>query len=372
MANSRVKYNIMLHPEDIEPWMPGFEVIGVFNPGVCRVNGKYVFLLRVAEQPKNQNKYLRYSPRLEFKNGEVDVKVDTYRLGIECKQEETRSIYIFKKKRDRLTTLSHLRLATSPDGMEIDWVSPGPVIPFTRAEEYGQEDARITPINGEYIISSIAPSRKTIFTLFRKTKDFKSFSEPWKVGGREYKDTFPFPEKIQDRYCILTRPPGKSKRKPTIHIAFSGDLHSLDEERVLMYCRKEGFDSLSSGGGAPPLKTKKGWLEPYHGTEKRDKFNDLPLNGIYRDGFLLLDLDDPTRMIARSRDAFFEPQTNGYPFYPDVAFVSGAVLEDDLLRVFGGKDDQEVFSSEIPLRDVFDSIGYHEKERTEEPVLAGT
>jgi predicted GH43/DUF377 family glycosyl hydrolase len=85
-----------------------------------------------------------------------------------------------------------------------------------------------------------------------------------------------------------------------------------------------------------------------------------------------MDLDDPTLVKARSREPFFEPCTDwliekfkDYTVNPDVVFVSGAVLEGDLVRVFGGLDDQFTFSAEVLLKDLFESMEYYK-----EPAMA--
>jgi predicted GH43/DUF377 family glycosyl hydrolase len=86
------------------------------------------------------------------------------------------------------------------------------------------------------------------------------------------------------------------------------------------------------GGGAPPIRTEAGWLVIYHGVDE-----DLG----YRLGVALLDLDDPTRVIARQPEPILEPEM-GWELTGDVnnvVFTCGAVLRDrELWVVYGAAD----------------------------------
>jgi beta-1,4-mannooligosaccharide/beta-1,4-mannosyl-N-acetylglucosamine phosphorylase len=139
-----------------------------------------------------------------------------------------------------------------------------------------------------------------------------------------------FPEKIGGRYLRLERP-NRSRfdsgvtSGTTIVLAESEDLVRWTEVAPVMQGRPHYWDELI-GSGPPPLKTRDGWLHVYHG---------IATHGagglIYQAGACLLDLDDPSRVLARGRDNILEPrelyETVGQ--VPNVVFPTGLVADVD-------------------------------------------
>ena len=112
---------------------------------------------------------------------------------------------------------------------------------------------------------------------------------------------------------------------------------------------EQPWEGTKIGAGPPPIETPEGWLLVYHGADDRH---------VYRAGLALLDLDDPGRVVARTRHPVLEPRL---PFervgdVPDVVFPSGAVVEDGVLRLFYGAADTVVGEAWAPLADVLDVI----------------
>ena len=93
------------------------------------------------------------------------------------------------------------------------------------------------------------------------------------------------------------------------------------------------WDSRKVGVGAPPIKTKAGWVLFYHGISDED--------GVYRVGAILLDIKDPTKIIARSDRPIFEPETDYEKKgqISNVVFPCGAVLIDETFYVYYGGGD---------------------------------
>ena len=96
--------------------------------------------------------------------------------------------------------------------------------------------------------------------------------------------------------------------------------------------RKGMWDGTKIGIGAPPIKTKKGWLLLYHGISN---------HGTYRVGAVLLDLKDPSVVLARTADPILEPkeayEKTGQ--VGNVVFPCGvAVRKGDLFIYYGGSD----------------------------------
>jgi predicted GH43/DUF377 family glycosyl hydrolase len=102
-------------------------------------------------------------------------------------------------------------------------------------------------------------------------------------------------------------------------------------------CRENGWDTCIRGAGPPPIKTKYGWLLFYHAIDKRDP-------GKYKVGAMLLDLNDPTKILVRSPEPVLEPsevyEYNG--FKGGVVYASGAVLKDGKLLVYYGAADSYI------------------------------
>lgn len=86
------------------------------------------------------------------------------------------------------------------------------------------------------------------------------------------------------------------------------------------------------GGGTPPIKTEYGWFMLYHGVDEK---------GIYRVGAVLMDLENPRKIIARTKDFLMEPEhdyeTCG--IYEGCVFPTGTVVKDGTLYVYYGTAD---------------------------------
>ncbi len=139
-----------------------------------------------------------------------------------------------------------------------------------------------------------------------------------------------FPERIGGRYAMLLRPNrvrvGEGPATgDEIVLATSDDLVSWRETGPVMSGRWHYWDELI-GPGPPPVKTRDGWLLVYHGVATH-----LVSSWIYQAGVALLDLDDPTRVIARGRDNVLEPrelwELTGQ--VPNVVFPSGLITDTD-------------------------------------------
>jgi predicted GH43/DUF377 family glycosyl hydrolase len=150
-----------------------------------------------------------------------------------------------------------------------------------------------------------------------------------------------FPEKVNGKYAILH---GVS---PKIHIEYIDDLEDLNGRKFINSLpshggggyhdskRQDHWDNRMRGAGAPPIKTDMGWLLLYHATDKRDP-------GKYKLGAMLLDLDDPTKVLYRTNAPILEPQ-EWYENHgkPGVVYTCGAVvLGENLIVYYGGGDKQ--------------------------------
>ncbi len=137
-----------------------------------------------------------------------------------------------------------------------------------------------------------------------------------------------FPEKLGGRYLRLERPnlvtvEGGVTSGGEIVLAESDDLITWRTIARVMEGRCHYWDELI-GSGPPPVKTRDGWLHIYHGIARHFGA------GIYQAGAVLLDLENPARVLARSRNNILEPresyETVGQ--VPNVVFPSGMIVDD--------------------------------------------
>jgi len=144
------------------------------------------------------------------------------------------------------------------------------------------------------------------------------------------------PEKINGKYVFFHRV------FPNILIDYVDDLNFRGKQRWLtgkhkIKVRPQMWDSRKIGAGAPPLKTKDGWLLIYYGVGDRDASK-------YHIGAMLLDHTDPTRVLNRSDKPILSPnqeyENNG--FKPGIAYPCGAVIIKDNLFVYYGAADSTV------------------------------
>jgi predicted GH43/DUF377 family glycosyl hydrolase len=190
------------------------------------------------------------------------------------------------------------------------------------------------------------------------TYDFKNFKKLGRITDSRYddRDVILFPEKINGRYAKLSRPmqwqgKGYPCKNPSIWISFSDNLMEWYEKPQLLYEGKQWWEDLKTGGSCPPIKTKYGWFFIYHGVSKKDK--------AYRTGAMLLDLNNPLKIIGRTKDFIMEPQAYYERFglvIPDVIFPSAAVLHDGLLYIYYGCCDTCISVATVKIEEIINYL----------------
>ena len=203
-------------------------------------------------------------------------------------------------------------------------------------EAFGTEDARITPIDGTFRINYTAVSPYGITTALAETRDFVEIKKRGVIFVTENRDVCIFPERIRGKYYALVRPVPRQIGGARIWLAASEDLLHWGE-----------FAPLALPDGAPPLRTDRGWLVLYHGAS-RD-------GNRYSMGAALLDPEDPSRVLAVSREPVLSPEapyeTEG--FYPNVVFSCGALLESGTVRMYYGAADRVMALATAALEDLW-------------------
>jgi predicted GH43/DUF377 family glycosyl hydrolase len=180
-------------------------------------------------------------------------------------------------------------------------------------------------------------SRHGAATALASTRDFRTFERHGIIFPPENKDVLLFPERIGGRYLALHRPnPATHFARPEMWLAASPDLVHWGRHGVFLG-GDDAWELDRIGGGAPPLRLPGGWLEIYHGSSRGRGDRAV---GAYSAGALLLDPDEPRRILGRSPRLFRAEapfETEG--FVPDVVFPTGIVPRGDELLVYYGAAD---------------------------------
>ncbi len=175
-----------------------------------------------------------------------------------------------------------------------------------------------------------------------------------------------FPERIDGQYAMLSRPnlrtiDGGVTTGSVIEYATSPDLVHWEPKGTMMQGRWHYWDELI-GSGPSPIKTRHGWLHIYHGVATH-----FAASNIYQAGVVLLDLNNPQQVLARSRYNILEPrelyELTGQ--VPNVVFPTGLVarktganglVEDDTeLLVYYGAADTCVGMATTTVRELLDA-----------------
>lgn len=256
---------------------------------------------------------------------------------------------------------SHLTVARSDDGFSNWRIDAAPSFapdPANYAEEaWGVEDPRLTwvPDRGEWVIAYTAYSPSGPLVSLATTKDFVSFTRLGPMMPPEDKDAAVFPRRFDGRYAMIHRPVSTGSSGAHIWLSFSPDLRHWGDHHVLLHARRGAWwDANKIGLSPPPLETTEGWLMMYHGVR-------VTAGGcLYRLGLALLDLDDPCRVLRRSDDWMFAPET-GYERQGDVngvVFPCGWILDEPTgtIRMYYGCADTSLALATAQVSDLLDYL----------------
>jgi len=277
---TRAPQNPILTRRDIPDVMPALrDVSAVFNPGAIHYRGAYRLMLRVQSRGRE----------------------------------------------------SFLLLAESDDGVAFR-VRPS-VVTFdglhqVRQTVYHVYDPRLTRIDGTCIVMFAADMDDGCRLGVARTDTFEQFEFLGFGPDPDIRNGVLFPERIGGKYLRLDRPnrvvlAGGPRSGDEIRLSESTDLVGWTPVRTVMQGRPHRWDERI-GSGPPPVKTRLGWLHVYHGVATH-----FGSSNIYQAGVVLLDLDDPSHVVARCRNNILEPRE---PYelvgqVPNVVFPSGMVVE---------------------------------------------
>jgi predicted GH43/DUF377 family glycosyl hydrolase len=347
MTARRASENPILTPAMIRSSRPELEVVGVFNPAVARHGEDVVLLLRVAEAPVKQSASEVAAPVFNAKSGRLEIKRWTEGIpGVDVSDPRL----IVADGRTWLTSISHLRVARSRDGIHFDVESAPALSPATELESFGVEDARITRVDGMFMINYTAVSPLGIATALASTEDFRTFKRYGIIFPPNNRDVTIFPERIGGRYVALHRPMPEGIGEPAIWSASSPDLMDWGVHRFVARARDSGWDNAKIGGGAVPFRVADGWLAVYHGVSRS------PME--YALGALLLDANDPSIVIGRSREPILAPEApyERTGFFGGVVFTCGLLPGDDSVRIYYGAADGVTAVADLSLGEILGGL----------------
>ena len=252
--------------------------------------------------------------------------------------------------------ISHLIVARSSDGAT-NWrfdAEPLLVPPANSHPEeiWGCEDPRLTwlPEREEWAIAYTAYSRRGPLVSLAMSRDFTSVRRLGPVMPPEDKDAALFPRRIDGRWAMIHRP-SPLRGGAHIWISYSPDLrHWGDHELLLEAHDGAWWDAGKIGLGPPPLETTDGWLICYHGVR-------MTASGpIYRAGLALLDLDNPRIVLRRTPEWVLGPATP-YERSGDVnkvVFPTGWVLDaaTNTLSMYYGAGDSVIALATANLSEI--------------------
>ncbi|GBF71901.1 glycosidase [Paenibacillus sp. 598K] len=291
----------------------------VFNAGVAKFNGKYVMV---------------------FRNDYGSLTEQTLEPG----------------------STTDLGIAFSEDG--VHWqAGPRPCFRMHDEEIVRAYDPRLTVIDGRCYMCFAVDTLHGIRGGIAVTDDFETF-EVLSLSSPDLRNMVLFPERINDKYVRLERPftvysRGGRDRFDT-WISESPDLRYWGNSDLLFGVEHVPFANDKVGPAAPPIKTRKGWLTTFHAVDldpARGKNGWEPSwQKRYTAGLMLLDLDDPKRVIGLCKEPLLVPEADyevSGGFRNNVIFPGGMILEEDgEVKLYYGAADAVVCLATADVEDL--------------------
>lgn len=222
------------------------------------------------------------------------------------------------------------------------------IFPITKAQSNGLEDLRIchfTHDDGEeeWIGTYTAYNGSVIQSELMRTKDFRSFDlVPMTGSAARNKGMALFPRSIGGKYWMIGRQDGEN-----IFIIQSDRLTHWDEGQLLL-TPKYPWELVQMGNCGPPIELEEGWLLLTHGVGAMRK---------YSIGAALLDKNDPSKVIGRTREpilAAADQDREGY--VPNVVYTCGAIKHRDKLFIPYGVADSSIAFAFVPIKELLEQM----------------
>jgi predicted GH43/DUF377 family glycosyl hydrolase len=242
--------------------------------------------------------------------------------------------------------ISQLCVARSADGRTNWRVEKEPLIrdsPGDSTTCWGVEDPRVTYVDelAAWVIAFTGYGPDGPSVQLATTTDFLTVESIGVVMPPEDKNAALLPRRVGGTFVLFHRPYSGRSGRADVWLSRSEDLHSWSKPEPVMAARMGAWwDSTRIGMGPPPIETPYGWFGVYHGVKQMVNL------WIYRVGLVLLDLENPAKVLHRSDEWVLGPSTE-YELrgdVPNVVFPCGMVLDEaeDELRIYYGAADTTV------------------------------
>lgn len=266
------------------------------------------------------------------------------------------------------------------------------LFPWYNYEKRGLEDPRIVFLDGLYYLFYTAFDGQNALVAYATSKDLVHFSKKGLISPKitydeaedifrdsgvekKYilfeqiykkrrghdvllweKDASLFPKKINGKFALMHRV------LPGIQVIYFDDFSQLTNDYWRKYLKelnhyiiidpKYHFEDRNIGGGCPPIETEKGWLLIFHAVE------DTKIGRVYHAGAVLVDLNDPTKVVGLLKKPLFSPKK---PWEKkgntkNVVFPTGVVLENGLLYIYYGAADTCIAAKSIKLNALLEEL----------------
>jgi predicted GH43/DUF377 family glycosyl hydrolase len=224
------------------------------------------------------------------------------------------------------------------------------LFPSGPTESHGMEDARFVrfvddDISAKYYATYTAWDGLNIIPQLIETTDFRSFRVATLNGQAvQNKGMALFPRRIAGRYAMLSR-----SDRENIDLMFSDRVREWQTSQRLCI-PEQAWELIQIGNSGSPIETEAGWLVLIHGVG--------PMR-TYGIGAVLLDLDDPSRVIGRLRDPLLLPgpdERDGY--VPNVVYSCGGMVHEQWLFIPYGISDMGARVARVELDQLLEELGF--------------
>ena len=256
-----------------------------------------------------------------------------------------------------------LGLAFSDDGIKWD-VQPTPCWKVATEEIRRVYDPRITVIDGVAHICFAMDTMHGVRGGIARTEDFSRF-EILSLSVPDNRNMVLFPEKVGGNYFRLERPFTVYSRGTDRFDLWSGsspDLRYWGDHELVLAVENVPYANDKIGPAAPPVKTPRGWLTTIHAVWKDPSVNfggwERSWHKKYYGGLMLLDLENPSKVIGLCKDPLLAPETpyEKDGFRNDVIFPGGMILEDSgEVKIYYGAADTVVAMAAAHVDDLLAS-----------------
>ena len=297
----------------------------VFNAGITKYNGKYVMIFR--------NDY-------DF-----------------CRQD---FVDFYAGISDNTSPRTNIGLAFSDDGIKWE-VAPQPCWSAQQVSINDPEctriyDPRLTVIDGKCYVCFAMNTRHGLRGGIAVTEDFAKF-DIISLTAPDNRNMVLFPEKINGMFMRLERPMpvysrGRNSEAFDLWSSMSPDMEFWGRTKLVLGKEQVPFTNSKIGPGAPPIKTREGWLCTFHSVQNMDVNLyawERSWRKSYYGGLMLLDLNDPSKIIAMAEKPLLMPDSD-YEldgFRGSVIFPGGMILEDsgEVKIYYGAADTVECLAT---------------------------